>query len=109
MPLWLEEICTAVKKDGGFTRGSDYFFGLTDRSREHVSRCMKKYMGITVSEYINSLRLNYIANMLRDSNHGVSEIIFESGFNNISWASEQFRKKYGVTMSQYRKDIKNTQ
>jgi AraC-like DNA-binding protein len=41
--------------------------------------------------------------MLRDSNHGVAEIIFESGFNNISWASEQFKKKYGMTMSQYRK------
>lgn len=103
IPLWLEEMCAAVKKNGGFTQDMDYFLSLTDRSREHVSRCMKKYMGMTVSEYINSLRLNYIANMLRDSNHGVTEIIFESGFNNISWASEQFKKKYGMTMSQYRK------
>lgn len=107
MPLWLEEMCAMVKRNGGFTQGSEYFLELTDRSREHVSRCMKKYMGMTVSEYINSLRLNYIANMLRDSNHGVTEIIFESGFNNISWASEQFKKKYGVTMSQYRKGVKN--
>ena len=106
VPLWLEEMCTAVKKNGGFTQGMDYFLGLTDRSREHVSRSMKKYMGMTASEYINSLRLNYIANMLRDSNHDITEIIFKSGFNNISWASEQFKKKYGVTMSQYRKSIK---
>jgi AraC-like DNA-binding protein len=41
--------------------------------------------------------------MLRDSNHGITKIIFESGFNNISWAFEQFKKKYGMTMSQYRK------
>lgn len=109
IPLWLEEMCAAVKRDGGFTRGSEYFLSLTDRSREHVSRCMKKYMGMTVSEYINSLRLNYIANMLRDSNHSVAEIIFESGFNNISWASEQFKKKFGVTMSRYREGIKNGQ
>ena len=67
---------------------------------------MKKYMGMTVSEYINSLRLNYITNMLRDSNHGVTEIVFESGFNNISWASGLFKKKYGMTMSQYRKRMK---
>lgn len=106
-PLWLEEMCAAVKRDGGFTNDVDYFLSLTDRSREHVSRCMKKYMGMTVSEYINTLRLNYIANMLKDSNHSISEIIFESGFNNISWASEQFKKKYGVTMGQYRKNVKN--
>ena len=106
IPLWLEELCDSIKRDGGFARGTGYFLSLTDRSREHVSRCMKRYMGMTVSEYINSLRLNYIANMLRDSNHGITEIIFESGFNNISWASELFRKKYGVTMSYYRKKLK---
>ncbi len=106
MPLWLEEMCAAVKKNGGFTKGMDYFLSLTDRSREHVSRCMKKYMDMTASEYINSLRLNYITNMLRDSNYDITEIIFESGFNNISWASSQFKKKYGMTMSQYRKRMK---
>lgn len=106
MPLWLEEMCAAVKKNGGFTQGMGYFLSLTDRSREHVSRSMKKYMGMTASEYINSLRLNYIANMLRDSNHGITEIVFESGFNNISWASEQFKSKYGMTMSRYRKHMK---
>lgn len=102
MPLWLEEMCTTIRKDGNFAQGSVYFFSLTDRSREHVSRCMKRYTGMTVSEFINTLRLNYIANMLRDSNHGISQIIFDSGFNNISWASNQFRRKYGMTMTQYR-------
>lgn len=99
-------MCAEVKRNGGFTKDMEYFLSLTDRSREHVSRCMKKYMNMTASEYINSLRLNYIANMLKDSNHGISEIVYESGFNNISWASEQFKKKYGVSMSQYRKGIK---
>ncbi len=103
IPLWLEEMCNTVKKDGNFTKGSEFFFSLSDKSREHISRCVKKYMGVTVTEYINSLRLNFIANMLRNSNHSISEIIFESGFNNISWASEQFKEKYGMTMSEYRK------
>lgn len=101
-PIWLEEMCNKIKKDGNFARGSEYFLSLTNKSREHVSRCMKKHMNVTVSEYINSLRLNFIANMLVNSNHNISDIIFESGFNNISWASEQFKKKYGLTMRQYR-------
>lgn len=107
IPAWLENMCSKVKQNGGFTQGTDYFLSLTHHSREHVSRCMKKYMGMTVSTYINDLRLNYIANMLRDSNHSITEIIFESGFNNISWASEQFKNKYGATMSQYRESILN--
>jgi AraC-like DNA-binding protein len=41
--------------------------------------------------------------MLKNSNHDIADIVYESGFGNISWASELFRKKYGVTMSGYRK------
>jgi len=59
-------------------------------------------MGVTVSEFINDLRLNYVANMLSNSNHTITEIIFESGFNNISWANELFKKKYGSSMRQFR-------
>lgn len=106
LPIWLEEMCNKVKKDGNFARGSEFFFSLTEKSREHVSRTVKKYMGMTVSEYINGLRLNFIANMLKNSNHSVSDIIFESGFNNISWAAEQFKIRYGVTMREYRKGSK---
>ncbi len=106
LPLWLEEMCSVIKRDGNFSKGSEFFFSLTKKSREHVSRTIKKYMGLTVSEYINGLRLNFIANMLKNSNHSVSDIIFESGFNNISWASEQFKSRYGVTMSEYRKNSK---
>lgn len=102
IPLWLEDMCNRIKRDGNFVKGSEFFFSLSGKSREHISRMMKKYMGMTVTEYINSLRLNYIANMLVNSNHSISDIIFESGFNNISWASAQFKEKYGVTMREYR-------
>ena len=102
-PAWLDTLCAQMRKDGNFIGGSERLFALTDKSREHVFRSMKKYMGQTVSEFVNDLRLNYIANMLKNSNHSVTQIIFDSGFNNISWAAECFRKKYGMTMRQFRK------
>ena len=102
IPAWLDALCAQMRKDGNFIEGSERLFALTDKSREHVCRSIKKYMGVTVSEFINDLRLNHIANMLRSSNHSVTQIIFDSGFNNISWAGECFRKKYGMTMRQFR-------
>lgn len=102
IPQWLEKMCATMREGSNFAESTEFFFGLTDKTREHVSRSMKKYMGMTVTEYINALRLNYIANMLRNSNHRISHIIFESGFNNISWASELFKQRYGVTMRQFR-------
>ena len=92
-----------MKNDGNFIKGASVIPDLCDKSREHVSRSMKKYYGVTVSEFVNGLRLNYVANMLRHSDHNILDIIFESGFNNVSWASKCFTEKYGFTMSEYRK------
>ena len=103
MPAWLSRLCAEMRKNGNFTHGTGRMPELAGKSREHVARSMKKYMGVTLSEFINDLRLKFIANMLQNSNHDIADIIFESGFGNISWANEQFRKKYGVTMSNYRK------
>ena len=94
-----------MRADGNFIEGSEKLFALTDKSREHVCRSMKKYMGMTVTEFINDLRLNFIANMLRNSNLSITAIIYESGFNNMSWAAELFKKKYNKTMREYRKGI----
>jgi len=102
-PAWLEEACDKMRRSGSFVEGSEALFASTNRSREHVCRCMKKYKGMTVSEFVNDLRLRYIANMLRFSNHTVAQIVFASGFNNLSWAASLFRKKYGMNMSDYRK------
>lgn len=103
IPPWLDALCVQMRREGGFVEGSEKLFAMTDRSREHVCRSMKKYMGMTVSEYINELRLNYISSMLRSSNHTIAQIVFESGFNNLSWASELFKAKYGMTMRRYRR------
>lgn len=104
VPAWLDTLCAQMRRDGNFIDGSEQLFALTDKSREHVCRSMKKYIGMTVSEFINDLRLNHIANMLRNSNHSVTQIVFDSGFNNISWASACFRKKYGMSMRQFRQN-----
>ena len=103
VPHWLETACDQMRRDGSFVDGSEALFALTDRSREHVCRCMKKYMGITVSEFVSQLRLRYIASMLRSSNLSVSQIVFESGFGYLSWAARLFKEKYGMTMGAYRK------
>lgn len=103
MPSWLDELCRRLR-EGGFVEGAEPMFAACDKSREHICRSMKGYTGMTVTEFINDLRLNYIANMLQNSNHTVTEIIFDSGFNNISWASRLFREKYGESMRQYRKN-----
>ena len=102
-PLWLCDLRERLRADNNFIEGIECIERLSDKSREHIARSMKKYYGVTLSEYINDLRLNYIANMLLHSNHEILDIIFESGFNNVSWCYKCFAKKYGVSPDKYRK------
>ena len=102
LPAWLELLCTRMRTEGGFTLGSAHMIALSGCTREHLSRSMKKHLGVTVSEFISDLRLNYIANMLLSSNKPISEIILDSGFNSISLATTRFKQKYGVSMRRFR-------
>lgn len=102
MPAWLELLCARMRTEGGFTLGSAHMIALSGCTREHLSRSMKKHLGVTVSEFISDLRLNYIANMLLSSNKPISEIILDSGFNSISLATTRFKQKYGVSMRRFR-------
>lgn len=105
IPVWLDELLDQLRQNGNFIVGVERLLELSPKTREHTLRSIKKYTGQTATEYINGLRLNFIANMLRNSNHNISDIIFDSGFNNISWASTQFHKRFNMSMSEYRKNI----
>lgn len=103
MPLWFSELLEKLGEGDNFVDGSGFVYTHCDKTREHISRSFKKYTGLTVSEYVNRLRLNYIANMLKNSDDNISDIIYDSGFGNISWASTLFKEKYGMTMKDFRK------
>ena len=102
MPQWLSELCNKMSSSDNFIGGVERMLELSGKSREHLARTLKKYTGLTVSDYVNSLRIKFIANMLINSNYSIADIVFESGFNNLSWASRLFKQTFGVTMNQYR-------
>lgn len=76
---------------------------LYGKSKEHLARSMKKYTGMTLSRYINDLRINYAANLLLNTNLSVTDICFESGFGNVSCFYKSFNEAYGVSPNKYRK------
>ncbi len=104
VPLWLEKVCDKMKKHENFVLGTERMFEISGKSREHLARSMKKYYGVTPSDYVTELRLDYAANMLRFSNLSITDICFECGFSNISWFYTQFKKRFSESPSKYRKE-----
>lgn len=102
VPDWLAEARRKMQQNRNFSGGMARMAELSGKSREHLARSIRKYYRQSASEFINELRLTYFANMLRNSNYPILALCYDSGFQNVSWAYAQFRRKYGMTPRQYR-------
>lgn len=76
-------------------------------SKFYLSREFKKYMGITVNEYIITARISYAKELLRYSDHSVNEITYEIGMNHVSHFIQLFKAREGLTPLAYRKEWQN--
>ena len=64
---------------------------------------MKKYYQITPTEYLNRIKLERAAELLETTSDSVLDIMFECGFNNVSYFNQLFKKAYGTTPGGYRR------
>lgn len=76
--------------------------GMTDVS---FSRFMKKRTGKNFIEYLNDLRLGFASHLLVNTNEYVSEIAFKCGFDNLSNFNRIFKKRKGITPSEFRNNF----
>ncbi|MBP3581065.1 MAG: helix-turn-helix domain-containing protein [Clostridia bacterium] len=103
IPFWLESAYEKMKMPKNFIKGKAKFYELCGRTREHASRSLSKYYGVTISDYVNDLRLCYAANLLSESNLSATDVCYECGFKNLSWFYVEFQKKFGVSPGKYKK------
>lgn len=66
------------------------------------SRFFKLRVGKTFSEYLTLIRIGYASRLIMDTNKTISEICYESGFNNISNFNRHFKKEKGCTPKEFR-------
>ena len=75
---------------------------LVGMSPSAFSRFFKMRTGKSLSDYMMDIRLGYAARMLVDSTKNISEICYESGFNNLSNFNRIFKSKRGTTPRDFR-------
>ena len=80
----------------------DNMAALVGMSPSAFSRFFKMRTGKSLSDYILDIRLGYAARMLVDSTKNISEICYESGFNNLSNFNRIFKAKRGSTPRDFR-------
>jgi len=67
----------------------------------HICRLFQKELGISPLEYINSLRLKHARELLTNSSLNVAQIASKAGFKDPNYFSRLFKKKNGVSPSNF--------
>mgnify|MGYP001792855348 CR=1 FL=1 len=103
MPAWLASACKAAHSRTVFQQGAAGFVRAAGRTHAHVSREARKHLGVSPSEYINDIRMDYAARQLSASTDTLAEIAADCGIPNLSHFHRLFRDAFKLTPNAYRK------
>ncbi len=73
-------------------------FGL---SKQYIIRIFKKHLGMTVTKYINNMRLEHSLELLKNSSMNINEIAEFLGFNSAYYFCRIFKATYFITPTEY--------
>jgi transcriptional regulator GlxA family with amidase domain len=71
-------------------------------SRRNIVRRFKQVTGITPIEYLQQTRVEAAKRLLEQTNQQMTEVIFNSGYNDLKAFRKVFKKTVGMTPSEYR-------
>ncbi|CUX36203.1 helix-turn-helix domain-containing protein [Clostridium sp. C105KSO13] len=108
IPDYVKKIAREIDKNFKSEHSLSYFEELTHRSRYHIAKEFKKYMGISIHEYIIVTRISYAKELLKYSELSVGEIAFEAGVNHVTHFINLFKAREGITPLAYRKAWRDT-
>lgn len=78
-------------------------------SKYHLSRIFSGKLHTNFNDYVNQLRLDYAAYLIRSTQDSLTDICYASGFESIRTFNRAFRKFYNAAPSDLRRRSRDTQ
>ena|SRR5690554_399213 len=88
----LVKVLSFIKREYNRHLSLDEIAGVAGMNQSAFCRFFSEKTGKTCTEYINSLRINYACKLLLEGRLTITEVCYESGFNNISNFNRQFKR-----------------
>ncbi|MBV7271758.1 response regulator [Clostridium sp. PL3] len=74
-------------------------------SPSYIARMFKKYYDLSFITYVNNLRINKAAELLKSTDIPIKEIAYKVGYNNLNYFYKVFKKNIGVTPNIFKNSL----
>lgn len=74
-------------------------------SKEHLSRAFKRQYSVTVTEYIQGVRVRVAKSLIQENELSLKEICYELGYQSYNDFYRNFRKQEGVSPKEYQEAL----
>ena len=74
----------------------------TNCSESYINHVFKKKSGMSVSAYINAVRVRHAKELLISADESISNVAFAVGYSDSNYFSDVFRRTVGITPTAYR-------
>jgi len=71
-------------------------------------RYFKKHFNKTLTEFLNEVRIGHSCKLLLETDNNITQICYESGYNQLTHFNRQFKKIIGYSPKEYRKKLKQS-
>jgi len=103
VPIWFQKLLKELDNTSLNTISLDALAKSSGKTKEHICRSFQKFLNTTPIAYINTLKLNYAANMLQHSDVEIIDIAYSLGFQSLSNFYSLFKKEFNITPLKFRK------
>lgn len=102
-PTWFNELLSRFNMVSYMKDGLDEIIKPFNYNESYICRVFKKYMGVTMSQYLCQVRLQHSTYLLKNTDKTIIQIANDIGFYSVSFFNSQFKKHFKLTPSAYRK------
>ena len=105
-PAWLSELLIEINKPDNLHWNVDDVTQKTNYSKTHLSRIFKQYVGTSIGEYLQEVKLSNARDILINSDMSITELCDIIGHSSLSHFSSVFKKRYGLAPGKYKEKYK---
>ncbi len=108
-PDWIQELLKDLENLEIIKLPLEQIVSRTNYSHSYVCRTFKKYLGVTLKQYINDRKLELSAVMIQNSDKSIENIALSLELGILTNYIRAFKKRYGVSPGRYRQEFKEKQ